>query len=173
MPTPLTREVWTVFYHAIGRVVVKYGFIDALIATTCRVLFEDLGGHSSQKKAPRPMGVRLEYIGKCFRNKPELADLKQMAENICATIQQLDFYRAYLVHGCMTEHFTHDSNPSFEFTKVDTKKDGDGYEQVAITVSLQELAYLAETSTQVINGLTTLGKCLDPIVLIRKGQQQL
>jgi hypothetical protein len=171
MPTPLTREVWTVFYHAIGRVVVKYGFIDALIANTCKRLFEDLGGHSSQKKAPRPMGVRLEYIGKCFRNKPELADLKQTAENICATIEQIDFYRAYLIHGCMTEHFVHTTNPSFQFTKLDPAEGGGGYEEKSITVSLQELSYLAETSTQVIAGLADLGHCLEALVTIRKGQQ--
>lgn len=171
MPTPLTPKVWTVFYHAIGRVIIKYGFIDTLVANTCHTLFVDLGGHSSQKKAPRPMGVRLAYLGKCFRNKPELFDLKQMAENICATIEQIDFYRAYIVHGCMTEHFPHEQNPGFQFTKLDTKNDGNGYEQNTIVVYLSELSQLAEASTQVISGLTELGKSLGPIVAVRNGKQ--
>src|SRR5262249_14451257 len=150
----MPKHVEIEFYHVIGGIVIRYGYIDALVGTICQTLFVDLGGHSSQKQAPRPMSKRLEYVLKCFRNKPELGALKTMAENICATIEQVDLHRTYIVHGSMTEYTPHETNPSFQFTKVDPKDTKDGYDQTSITFFREELAHVAQTCTEVVRGLT-------------------
>jgi hypothetical protein len=57
------------FITLLGEIIMRWGYIDTLLAQTCNVLFEELGGHSSEKTPPVALGRRLAYVGKCFRNK--------------------------------------------------------------------------------------------------------
>src|SRR6478752_4807748 len=122
---PMPKHVEIELYHTIGGIVIRYGFIDTLIADLCRILFEDLGGHSSEKKPPRPIGVRLKYIAKCFRNKPELAHWKDGAEDFIELIKTVDGVRNYLIHGCLTQYYP--DQKAFRFTKLDRNEDETGY----------------------------------------------
>jgi hypothetical protein len=156
-PMPMPKHVETIFYHAIGGIVIRYAYIDAIMATLCDVLFTELGGYPGFKEAPQCMSKRLGLMGKCFRNKPELADLKGMAENLRTTIKEIDLHRAYIVHGCMTEYSPNGGGPPvFQFTKVDPKESRDGYDQTSITLTQPQLAHIAQACTQVVRGLREL-----------------
>jgi hypothetical protein len=156
-------------YHAVGRVVTRWGYIDALLATLCSTLFEDLGGHTSAKKPPHPLSKRLEYIGKCFRNKPSIAEYAELMGLVCKTIKDIDTHRAFLVHGCMTEY--HSVQQIFTFTKMDTKTDNSGYEQRSMDLSLNDLHQVAEASKQVISALSEMNKHLNSIPNANQHQQ--
>ena len=171
MPTPMPKNVEIEFYHVIGGLVVRYGYIDSLIATVCKNLFEDLGGHSSQKRAPRPMGVRLEYIGKCARNKPELSAQRDRMEAFCDLVSQIDWFRNFVIHGCMTEYFPDPVAPSFQFTKLDTRLDGTGYDQVSMTICRSDLVQLAQASGEVVDSIRIVGTELRDMVAAEKGQK--
>jgi hypothetical protein len=166
--TPMPENVRIQLYHTLGGIIFSYGFVDSLVATVCRVLFEDLGGHPSQKQAFRPMGVRLRYMEKCFRNKPELAEMTEDALFLVARIRELDDLRNYLVHGCMTEYFP--DGEAFQFTKVDMNSDRSGYEQWSKTLTHAQLAEMAQACTYVVRGLTPIGKRLEGLAGARKGQ---
>lgn len=168
MKAPMPKHVEMQFYHVIGGIVIRYGFIDSLVAEAARILFEELGGHSSQKHPVRPMSVRLEYIGKCLRNKPELASLTSMGEEMIGSVKNLDGMRQFLIHGMLTEYFPVPG--LFQFTKLDPNDSKTGYEQESMAFSQAQLAEMANLCTEVVRGLTWLGKELQAVAAAKKGQ---
>jgi hypothetical protein len=158
-PVALPKEVEIELYHVMGGIIIRFGFIDALTADICRILFEDLGGHSSQKKPPRPLSVRLEYIGRCFRNKPELAAMKDDVEILAKAIKEIDFLRNFLVHGCLTGYYGH----TYQFTKLDGREDFSGYDQNSMMLAHDKLAELAQACTHAVRGLTEIGRKLNQV----------
>jgi hypothetical protein len=170
MSTPLPKQVEIEFYYVIGGIVIRYGFIDAFVAAFMKTLFEDLGGHSSQKKAVRPMATRLAYINKCFRNKAELAHLTGDAENITSSIANLDALRAYLIHGWLTEYYPAQS--AFQFTKIDPNHDRSGYVLNTAVFTYARLNEMAQLCTDVVRDLEAFGKALDAVSSARQNKQQ-
>ena len=168
MPTPMPKHVEVQFYHVIGAIVVRYGTIDSLVAQICSNLIEDFGGHSSQKEPPRRLSVRLELIGKCFRNKPELAEMTEFMAAVCDSIKNIDVIRHYLVHGLLTEYWP--EKEAYQFTKLDPNEDKTSYEQNSITISHDQLADLAQACTEVVRQLSGAGKYLLGAAAARDGQ---
>lgn len=168
MPTPLPPPVEIELFHAVGRVVTRWGFIDALLAEICRVLYSDLGGHSSQKKPPTKLSSRLDYIGKCFRNKDQLRSLAEGLEMVCVTIKDIDEHRNFLVHGCLTEY--HPERAVFVFTKLKPNPTQSGYDQWSMDLTLADLGHVAEASKQVVSALSEVGKHLARLVEINQGK---
>jgi len=143
------------FLVSVGEIVIRWGYIDTLLAQTCGVLFEQFGGHSSEKRPPRALGRRLAYIGKCFRNNPTLLPLAALAENIATAARQIAKHRDFLVHGCLTEYIA--AVPSFQFTKLDGREDNTGYEQTSTKLTERELIEISEAAFAVLLQLSELG----------------
>lgn len=167
---PIPKNVEVEFYHTIGGIVIRYGFIDTLIADMCRIFFEDLGGHSSEKKPPRPISVRLGYLGKCFRNKPEVAHWKEVYEDFHELIEGVDGVRNYLIHGCLTQYFP--DRTAFQFTKLDRNADETGYQQNSVTYTKDQLVQFAHACTEIVRNLQMIGRDLEQVVVRKKQSEQ-
>jgi hypothetical protein len=117
-----------------------------------------MGGHSSQKKPPTRLSQRIDYIGKCFRNKPALTQWAEFMALVCKTIEDIDTHRNFLVHGCLTDY--HPGGEVFTFSKVKPKPDQSGYDQWSMDLTIEDLHQVSEASKQVISALSEMGKCL-------------
>jgi hypothetical protein len=169
MPTPLPTHVEAEFYRVVGAIVIRYGFIDAHVASLCGMLFTDLGGHPSQKRPPRPMGTRLDYLGKCFRNKPQLSHVRQSAETCLTDVKTAETFRQYIVHGCLMEFFP--QTTAFQFMKLDQKPDDSGYEPNSIVLTIEQLLQLAQTCANAIRGLERISHELQKLVALKQAMK--
>lgn len=157
------------FYHVLGGFITRYGFIDALIADMCRIITEDLGGHRSHKEPPQNMSRRRDLIEVYYRDDPGLAGDCEAITDICHTVKAIDYIRHFIVHGCQTEFFPEDQ--TYQFTKVDRRKDKTGYEQTSIKVTQSQLSDLTHSCEQTVRHLTPIGARLEEYATVRKGQQ--
>lgn len=158
MPLPMPREVEINLYHNIGAIIIRWGVLDALLATSCQILFENLKGHPSHKEPPRALSKRLEFMKKCFNNKPELAFAAQSVSDLCIAIEEIGKHRDYFVHGCLTDYFPEPT--AYQFTKMDMKPDKTGYDQWSTKLSKTDLLNIAKSSEQVCVRLGEIGRTL-------------
>lgn len=159
------------FVVSLGEIILYWGFIDALTAALCSLLFEQLGGHPSEKSPPVTLGRRLRYIGKCFRNNPKLSSLAELAEAICGEIRELAKHRDFIVHGCITEYVLNLPVPTIQYTKMDRKPDHTGYEQTSTRFTELELVKISHAAFQVYLRLTELGDATRKFLPPEKGSK--
>jgi len=174
MSTPLPKPTEIQFYHVVGGIIIRFGYIDALLADMCRILFEHLGGYSSQKRPPTRISERLTFVQKCFSGKPTLVAMAADVEDICKVIKDIDYHRNYIVHGAMTR-YSPDPDPyksTYEFTKVDKRDDNSGYDHFAITLSYRQLVDLAKACEEVVRGLTSVGANIHEIAGLERPPEE-
>jgi hypothetical protein len=134
-------------FKVVGAIVIRWGLVDTLIASTCSVLFEKLGGHPTQTEPPRNFRRRLDYIRKCFRHQPKLAHLSAELSSIANAAGEIAGLRDAIMHGALTGYKPHNSNPVFRFTKLDIDKLT--YEQSSMNISSDDLLKLVEAMDNV------------------------
>jgi hypothetical protein len=169
MPTSMPEQVRIEYYHVLGGFVERYGFIDSLVADMCMVLFEHLGGHPDFVSASQRFSKRREFILKCYAQNAELAADEGALKNIFQTVDGVDGYRHYLVHGCRTGFFP--ETQSYRFSRVDARDDRKGYEQVSITVSHDVLVQVTQAGAEVVKGLIPIGKRLRKLAGLQETTQ--
>jgi hypothetical protein len=158
MPVNIDREIAEPFYRVVGAIIIKWGGVDTLITQTCKILFEDLGGHSAYKKPPHDLTTRLQFIQDCIGPNSALLPLKTQAEWICERTREVASHRTYIAHGLLTAYSP--EGHVFQFTKVNKRADTTGYDQVSTNLSMAELLQIDEAVEQIMAALVQLGEAL-------------
>ena len=68
----------------------------------------------------------------------------------------------------LTEH--DDAGHSFQFTKMDKKKDNSGYEQRSTRITATELSQIAEAAVQISERIVQLIEGLESIRVLKNGK---
>jgi len=157
----MPKHVQVIFYHVLGGFIARYGFIDSLVASMCQILFENMGGHPDFVSAPQRFTKRREFILKCYAVDPRLSPDEPALVNIFKTLDGVDDYRHFIVHGCHTDYFP--EKEAHQFTRVDARDDRKGYQQISITVTHRVLTEVTQAGTQIVKGLVPIGDRLQKI----------
>jgi hypothetical protein len=165
----MPKDIATRFYHAVGIIIIQWGYIDATLALICSGLFAEFGGHTAHKVAPRALGRRLDFFYKCFRDKQELAHMAEDVEGICKAIRSVDTYRNFFVHGAMMDYFPEDD--AYKFTKLDSKDVR--YDNNSTRLTHVRLTEVAKTANEVVLALRAVVQNMQEILRGQKGQQNL
>lgn len=158
----MPREVELVFYHSIGRLMNRWGYIDSLFSQLCSDLIKEMG-HIPKGKVPWGLTDRLNFVLECFEADWRIKNGIDAVKVIVEDVKQVDIHRGYIVHGCMTQYFP--EGPRFQFTKLDRSADKRSYEQLSMIITLDEIHQLSDASSDLVAGLSQLGKL---VALARK-----
>jgi len=151
----MPREVEIVFYHSIGRLMNRWGYIDSLFSQLCSDLIEELG-HSPKGKVPWGLTDRLSFVLECFETDQRIRTGIDAVKAIVEDVKQVDIHRGYIVHGCMTQYFP--EGPKFQFTKLDRTADRRSYEQFSMIIALDDIHQLSDASSDLVTGLSKIAK---------------
>jgi hypothetical protein len=154
----MPQEVEIVFYHSIGRLMNRWGYIDSLFSQICSDLIDGLG-HSPKGKAPWGLTERLNFVLDCFEADRRIKNGIDAVKVIVEDVKQIDVHRGYVVHGCMTQYFP--EGPEFQFTKLDRSADRYKYEQYSMIITQQQIHQLSDVSTDLIVGLSEIAKLVN------------
>jgi hypothetical protein len=107
-------------YTAAGAIVINWGFVDSGVSHTASILYENLGGNPSQAEPPRALSNRLDFLRRCFRDKPKLAAEIELARLTREMKIELASWRDFLAHGALTGWDA--AGQWLKFAKVDSDK---------------------------------------------------
>ena len=152
-------SVQSALNQVVGAIVIRWSLIDSGIAQASQILWQHMGGHTSEKEPPRELSRRVRFIKDCFRTNPLLAPLAPAFSVIKAQINQIVPHRDFLVHGTLTEFFP--SEAAFQFTKINATKTG--HEQHSTKLSMAELLQIVGGIDECATNLITLGEKLQQL----------
>jgi hypothetical protein len=154
MPNQMTFEEELRFYHSVGRLIDRWGYVDSLTTQLCNDVIEKLG-YPAPKRVPWGLAERLQFVGECFASDHRFHPIQSDLADILKAVKTIDETRSYLVHGCKTEFFR--ERMSVQLTKLDRTPAKDGYVQFSREVSFDELGNLADGASLIVGGLVKVG----------------
>lgn len=157
VPARVQREL----YQTLGLFVIRYGYIDAAIASLAGIIVEDFGGKVGRKGLPRDMKRRLSYVAKNIRANARLRSMADAMSAYKAYITLLGNYRQYFIHGYLEDYFP--ATKAFRFIKIDARRDNIAYDLKSRVITQDELLHLLEHSRKVILGLRWIGRKLQKL----------
>lgn len=120
-------------FKAIGFIVVQWGQSEQLLDLIVAMTYQKLGGKKIQKRLPKMLAHKLEFLEKCFSSMPLLAPFKAEGKALLDDFDRLGKKRHDLIHGAIAHVSPH--NGAFVFAKLDFENNVHRLREVRLELS--------------------------------------
>jgi hypothetical protein len=105
---------------AIGFVVINWSIAEQALDGWVAIAYHDHGGKDLRKNIPKQLSVKVEFLTRCFQERPSLSEFKSDALALLPRVTALALKRHDLVHGAITSVTSKDG--VFPLSKLDFEK---------------------------------------------------
>jgi hypothetical protein len=155
----MPEDVYAPLCSAIGSVVINWSLAECALDICGVIIFHAAGGRHEDKRLPRGLSTKLEFLERCFKKIESLNQFRAEATSVFEAAKYMSRTRNFLIHGMLSD-FEIEHPWTIKFVNMDLIEKNTKYQEKILNITIGQIAEFGDDSARLAGDAQRLAELL-------------